>query len=700
MAKFNQQFIDSVTENYPISKDKIIEAYKFAAKAHEGLFRKSGEPYIVHPVSVAQILIDNNMDYPTIIAGLLHDVVEDTKFTIEEIREKYGDTVAKLVEGVTKIDNITLESNHLTEADSIKKLLLAMAEDIRIIFIKLADRLHNMRTIEFLKRDKQLRMAKETQELFIPIAERIGVRKLRSELQALTFKCMLPDEFVKIKSELDDKLAMRAKDIELLENEIKIILQHNRVQATIAGLPQNYYSIYKKTQGQGINKIYGLKSFKIIVQTELDCYKVLGLLHRTYTPIPSQIKDYIASPKANGYQSLNSALITKGSEITFNVMIRTEQMDKNCEFGVSSLWRNKDNDKKYEDKFEKHNDLKKIILGEEEFASSTDEFISVIKSDLQPYMTWVFTPEHKPIRLNVKNPTAIDFAYLLHTDIGNSAVSAIINDKEMPLYTELKNGDEVEIKTSKTQKAPQRNWLIYAKTPYARRKIREYFKKNTITKYIEKGKKLLADELQKINHSTADIISNFAEIQRELNFNNIDDIYASCYYEKGMLEKVLEFVLSKQARIIAVKNSPVVIENNAQVASIDFAKCCAPVQNDEVVGVISKSGVVVHCKYCQHLKQISRSSLIGATWRENVKTLFETGLKIICKDGVGVVAKIFEVFAKCKVDISRIIARRIKSQEAEINLLFKVYDLKHLENLMKKLQALKITKSVNRIIAN
>ena len=225
MTNLNQEFINSITENYPISKNKIIEAYKFAANAHEGLFRKSGEPYIVHPVSVAQILIDNNMDYPTIIAGLLHDVVEDTKVTIEEVREQYGDTVAKLVEGVTKIDNITLEAKKLTEADSIKKLLLAMAEDIRIIFIKLADRLHNMRTIEFLNRDKQLRMAKETQELFIPIAERIGVRKLRAELQALTFKCMFPDEFVKIKAELDDKLALRTNEIQLLENEIKVILQ-------------------------------------------------------------------------------------------------------------------------------------------------------------------------------------------------------------------------------------------------------------------------------------------------------------------------------------------------------------------------------------------------------------------------------------------------------------------------------------------
>ncbi len=698
MPNYNKEFIQNITANYPISKDKIIEAYKFAYAAHDGLTRKSGEPYIIHPVSVAQILIDNNMDYPTIVAGLLHDVVEDTKVTTEEIKEKYGETVAKLVEGVTKIDAITLETNKLTESDSLRKLLLAMAEDIRIIFIKLADRLHNMRTIEFLSREKQLRMAKETQELFIPIAERIGVRKLRSELQALTFRCMHQEEYAKIKSELDEKLKAHEKDLELLEKEIKMILSHNRVQAEIVALPQNYYSIYKKMQGQGINKIYGLKSFKIIAQTELDCYKVLGLMHRAYTPIPSQIKDYIASPKANGYQSLNSALIAKGTDITFNIMIRTEQMDKNNEFGVSSLWRNKDNDKKYEDKFEKHNELKKIILGEEGFVASSDEFINVIKSDLMPYMTWVFTPEHKPVRISVKNPTAIDFAYIVHSDIGNNAVSAIINDNEMPLWTELKNGDEVEIIVSKSNKAPSRSWLAFAKTQYARKKIREYFKKNTNEKSTAQGKLILEKGLVGVSRSLADFLAAFNDIQKEFNFTGLEDVYASCAVEPAIAGQVVDFILRKDAEVLAVKHSPVLIENTENIVSIDIAKCCGAVGGDEIVGILSKNSVVVHHKDCKNIKLAGKSNLVDVKWRDNIKTMFETSLKIICKDVVGAVAMIFETIANQKIDISRTLAKRKNAEEGEIEITFKVDGKKALEQIIKKLEKLKVVKSVFRLV--
>lgn len=697
MQIFSENFINSVIENYPVSKDKIIDAYKFASKAHEGIKRKSGEPYIVHPVAVAQILIDNNMDYPTIIAGLLHDVVEDTKITSEEIKEKYGETVAKLVEGVTKIDKITAEANNLTESDSLKKLLLAMAEDIRIIFIKLADRLHNMRTIEFLGREKQLAIAKETQELFIPIAERIGVRKLRAEMQALTFKCAHPEEYEKIKAELDAKLKAKEKDLMLLENEIKIVLSHGGVSAKIVGFEQNYYSTYKKIQGKGIDKIYGLRSFKIIVPTEIDCYKVLGLLHKAYTPIPSQIKDYIALPKINGYQSLNSALISKGTDITFNVMIRTEKMDKNCEFGVSSLWQNKDNDKKYEDKFEKHNDLKKIIMGEEESVSTSDEFVRAIKSDLVSDMTWVFTPQHKPIRINAKAPTAIDFAYNLHSEIGKNAIAAVINKKEMPLKTELKNGDEVEIIISKKDKAPSRDWLIYARTPYARKKIREYFKKNITDKNIDLGKKKLEVALKKAGHTLSEVALNYAELQREFYFTSIDDIYSSASRDQETINKIIEFICKKEFKITEVKKSPILVENE-NILSIDIAGCCGAVDGDEIVGVISKNGVTVHCKDCQNLKQIPKYNYINVKWKPNLKMLFETGLKIFCTDGIGILAKVFVVFAKCKIDISKIVAKRLNSTEAEINLMFKVYNHSELDNLIKKLDNLNIVKSVKRII--
>ncbi len=687
MVKFDENFIKSVEENYPISKDKILDAYKFSAKAHEGLTRKSGEPYIVHPVAVAQILIDNNMDYPTIIAGLLHDVVEDTSVEISEIKSRYGDTVAALVEGVTKIDKITLETQNLTEAESIKKLLLAMAKDIRIIFIKLADRLHNMRTIEFLRREKQLKIAKETQELFIPIAERLGIRKIRSELQALTFKCLLPEDYFKIKNDLDAKINDYKAELDSLENEMKIILQHNRVQAQIVRLPENYFSIYKKINSQGTDKIYALKFFKIIVSTELDCYKVLGLLHRTYTPIPSQIKDYIATPKVNGYQSLHSALMSKGSGITFAVMIRTEQMDKNCEFGISSLWRNKDNDKKYEDKFEKHNDLKKIILGDYDEISSTDEFISAIKTDLMPSATWVFTREHKPLRINVKEPTAIDFAFTVHSDIGYAAEKAIVNGKEVPLSTVLKNGDEIEIVVSKTKKFPPRNWLAFAKTPYARRRIREFLRKNITEKSVEKGKKLLEKMLANLGKTASDIISNFGELGREFNFISLDDIYAAAALEPKMLEKIEAFFKEKTAQACEIKNAPVEIENCKNLESLDYAKCCMPVFGEKIVGVLSKNGVVVHCKHCKNLKNINGQNLVSAKWRAGAQKCLETSICVVFKDGIGMLSKIIDVLASQKIDITKMVATKKPAGLAEAVISFKIPNSNELGQLLKNLKS-------------
>lgn len=412
MVELNQEFISNVTSNYPKNKDKIIEAYKFANQMHDGVTRKSGEPYIIHPVAIAQILMDNNMDYSTIMAGLLHDVVEDTDVTLDDIKKKFGETVAKLVDGVTKIDAFTLKTKNLTEDDSIKHLLLAMGNDVRVIFIKLADRLHNMRTIAFLNREKQIRMATETQELFIPIAERIGVRKLRSELQSLTFQCLHPEEYANLKTEINRDIERKKPYIEKVEKGLSEILTQNGIENKIIGWPERTYSVYKKmkSNGQDIGNVYTLMLFRVIVPTELDCYKALGLFHQKFKPVPEQIRDNIASPKANGYRSLHTVMMTENAEMTFKVMIRTPEMDKTCEYGISSYWQNKDSDDKFEDKFEKHNNLKEIISNESENFSSTSSFIDAIKTDLNPDTTWVLTPRRKAICVNDANPTAIDFA--------------------------------------------------------------------------------------------------------------------------------------------------------------------------------------------------------------------------------------------------------------------------------------------------
>ena len=335
MVEVDNSFINEVKINYPKNYDKIVDAYHFASESHSGVLRKSGEPYIIHPLAVARILMENNMDYATIMAGLLHDVVEDTPITLDDIKDKFGSTVAKLVDGVTKIDNITLEKEKLTEADSMKRLLLAMGDDVRVIFIKLADRLHNMRTVKFLSRDRQIKNANETTEIFIPIAERIGIRKIRSELQELTFECLYPDAYAKIKETMDRNFDREKQLVGEIETELKSILTENNITGDISDWPERYYSIYKKMKTKGLDKVYGSILFKIIVPTESDCYLTLGLLHKYFRHIPGQIKDFISSPKPNGYKSLHTVLMTSDTSVIFKVMIRTEEMDRVCEYGIS-----------------------------------------------------------------------------------------------------------------------------------------------------------------------------------------------------------------------------------------------------------------------------------------------------------------------------------------------------------------------------
>lgn len=694
MAVYDQNFISSVKKNYPKHSEMILNAYYYADKMHSGILRKSGEPYIIHPVGVAQILIDNNMDYSTIMAGLLHDVVEDTDQTIEDIERLFGKTVAKLVDGVTKIDELRRKEFNLTEADSIKHLLLAMGDDVRVIFIKLADRLNNMRSIEFLRRERQLANAKETQELFIPIAERIGVRKLRTELQELTFKCMYPEEYNAIKTEFDRKYEKRKTKIEEIERTLKKVLDDAGVKNDITGWPEHYYSIFKRKKYQGIGKIYNFMLFKVIVPTEQDCYRAMGLFHKKYKPVPGQIKDHIADPKKNGYRSIHSVMVSEDSDITFKVMIRTEEMDKTCEYGVSSSWQTKDSDKDFYENYEKNNNLKDIIFGEETVNKNSVSFIDAIKMDLLPNVTWVLTPKFKPICVGADNPTAIDFAYALHTNIGNNAVGAIINGKKSSLATVLRNGDVVEIVLSKEDKSPSRNWLFVAKTSSARKKIREFINKNTTSDFINAGKKMLESELEKIGYSVKDLENVYDKINEEFRFASEDDMFASIGYKSITINQILKYLKTNKEEL--KESSPVVVLDDDDFSKISLPKCCCPILGDEIVGVKSKTGITVHAKNCTNLRNADSSKFVNVAWKTNPNCLFDVNLKIVAKDRLGFGWRLLKLISDGHYNMTKVVGRKVNVSDCEFNICASVKDINELNNLIDEIKSLDDIKSITR----
>ncbi len=702
MVELDKDFIELVKRNYPKSADKIIDAYKFAAEAHEHIKRKSGEPYIIHPLAVCRILIENDMDYATIMAGLLHDVVEDTPYTNDDIKKRFGPVVAKLVDGVTKIDSLSMENEERVkiEAESMKRLIIAMGNDVRVIFIKLADRLHNLRTVAFLPRDRQIRMAKETKEIFVPIAEVIGIRNIRSELQNLCLKCLEPETYEKIQAEFGEKYFQKDKKIKELQVSLYKTLKDVGVSSSITCWPEHYYSIYKKLNSQGIGKIYGLILVKIVVPSELDCYKALGAIHKKYHPLPNQIQDFIASPKANGYKSLQSMLVVPQSDITFKVMIRTPAMDKICEYGIGSLWMDKDADIKYDKSFESYNKLKEIVMNENTEFHNTTTFINAIKNDLKLSTTWVFTPKFKPICINISKPTVIDFAYVLHSDIGNNAVSAIVNGKKVPLSTELATGDVINIILSEEDKAPDRTWLSFAKTTLAKKKIREYINKHTVPKFIKKGKDLLSAGLAECGHVLGDLVSKFDEIKNDYNFVSIEDMFASVGYNSITKEQLIEYVKEDDASVDCAKNAPVEIEGSSKFSSVVFPRCCSAVPGDKIVAVLSKNKISIHTKNCVHLKDMTDATILNANWRSGLKQKFNVNLKVIAKDKVGFASELFGVISKEKYNITKISANLSDEKDCELEISVTLNNLDELNKLISTIKTVKGVKFVGRVLQN
>lgn len=695
MNELYQKFIQDVEQNYPKHKDKILDALEFATKSHDGVVRRSGEPYIIHPIAVAKILMDNQMDYSTVIAGLLHDVVEDTEISLLEIEKRYGKAVAKLVDGVTKIDKITAEKENLTDADDKKRLLLAMGDDIRVIFIKLADRLHNMRTIKYLSPAKQQAVSRETQELFIPIAELLGVRNLRSELQSLVFECLYKDAFEKIKTEQDRRVQSKYKKFLEIEKKLNDAFKKNGVNSQVTWWPERYYSIYKKMKQTGFNKAYGLVLFKIIVPTVADCYKALGVVHQIYKPIPSQIKDYIASPKINGYQSLQSVVLTEDSSITFNVMIRTPEMNNVCEYGVFALASGKGFRENFNTKLEKYNKLKEIVLGEgiKDFAESTT-FVEAIKTDLSSKATWVFTPKFKPIKIKTAAPNAIDFAYTLGDKFGHNAQSVIINGKNSSLGSALKSGDVVEILLSEQDKAPCRAWLSIAKSHIARTKIKEYFDRNLNANNVKLGKKLIEQEFEDKGCDIKEIQHVYEKIKAKFAFSSLDDMFATVGVG-GLKASQISAYISSERKDNALTKAPVIVNGEEFALNVVLSKCCCPILGDEIVAVKSKNSLSIHTKNCLNLKRFESKNILGASWQSETRQDFEVNLKVVAKDQVGFASKMLGLISSLGVDITKIFAKQ-RGLDCEFKLTLKLKNSEELNSIIKKLSDLDGVKLINR----
>ena len=621
-------FKEKAKEKFNDSELSILDdIYQFAKKAHKGQIRASNEPYILHPINVALILLTFDVDLQTIEASLLHDVVEDTSVSLDTIKDKFGKEVALLVDGVSKISQIKFLSLEEWKLESLRKVLIAMASDFRVVFIKLADRLHNMRTLNYLPEEKRREVAKETMEIYVPLAHRLGIYTLKWELEDLAFKYLEPEIFQDLKIKVSKKREERENEIFDIKIKIENLLNENNITCRVEGRAKNLYSIYRKMKqdNKTFDEIFDLTALRVIVPTIQDCYKTLGIVHTRWKPIPGRVKDYIAIPKPNGYQSLHTTLIDDNGE-PFEIQIRTEEMHKNCEYGIASHWSYKEKGKKIDpDMSNKINWIRQIVEWQKTIPSAR-EFINRVKEDIFSDEIFVFTPKGEIINLTV-DATPIDFAYKIHTEIGNKCIGAKVNGKIVPLNYKLKTGDRVEILTSKTSPGPSRDWLKFVKSPSTKEKIRQFYRKKE--KEEEKKEETVKEEIEK-------------------------------KYKGVVLER----------KIKTSNKFGVVIPGIKGEVLITLAKCCTPIPGDEIIGYISKGrGVVVHRRDCKNLLSIlgnvdnSLEKIVKVEWANDVKILYPVKINIHIKDEPGVLNKIVSIIAKYNYNIESVNAPPSRNKE-------------------------------------
>jgi len=696
--------------------DLFRRAYAFSAKVHEGQTRLSGAPYLTHLTEVAYILVQLKMDIPTIVTGLLHDTLEDTLATHEELVALFGKEIAELVDGVTKIGKISLRTSEERQAENFRKMLLAMARDIRVILVKLADRLHNMRTLDYQPHDRQLKIARETLDIFAPLANRLGISWVKSELEDLSFRYLHPETFSDLASKVAKKKKERERYIEDVKKNIRDKLGRNGIKGDISGRSKHLYSIYLKMERQGIefDQVYDLIAFRIIVESVRDCYAALGIIHSTWKPIPGRFKDYIAMPKANMYQSLHTTVIGPFAE-RMEVQIRTEEMHRIAEEGIAAHWKYKEGKAVAGLKGREDNRfgwLRQMLEWQRELKDSR-EFMDTVRVDLFPEEVYVFTP-NGDVKELPKGSTSVDFAYIIHSDVGHRCVGARINGRLLPLKTELKNGDIVEVLTSSTQ-TPSKDWLKFVKTSKARNRIRQWVKTQQREKSIELGRELFEKELRKHGMSLKKTLATpeLSEVAEDFGFHSIDDLLAAIGYGKLSIGQLVgRIVPSEKIKPESLKKGPIgqVLDKIRRSPStgiriqgvedimVRFAKCCNPLPGDPVSGFITRGrGVTVHTADCPHVAVGDAERRIEVEWDMRKKTSRPVHIRVYCVDQKGMLAGITGAITNCEANIVSAHVMSTPDHKGLNTFEVDVQDLDHLNRVIKSIYKVKGVYKVERL---
>ena len=725
-----ESLLQKIKENCNnIDIDIVKKAYDLACDAHKNQKRESGEPYVTHPIDVAIILAEMGMDTGTIVAGLLHDVIEDTEYTYEDIKNIFNIEIADLVQGVTKLGKIEYKTKEEQQADNVRKMLLAMAKDIRVIIIKLADRLHNLRTLKFMPKFKQKQKAKETLDIYAPLAHRLGISKIKWELEDLSFRYLHEEEYYDLVKEIAEKRVERETYISEIKEDLYKKLEESEIDCDIDGRPKHFYSIYRKmiNKNKSIEQIFDLTAIRILVNTVKDCYGVLGIVHTIYKPIPGRFKDYIAMPKPNMYQSLHTTVIGPQGK-TFEIQIRTFEMHKTAEYGIAAHWKYKegDNQEEKENTFENKLAWLRDMLEWQKETSDAEEFIEGFKIDLFTDEIFVFTPKGVVINLPSK-ATPIDFAYRIHTDVGNRCVGAKVNGKIVPLDYNLKTGEIVEVLTSNNAKGPNIDWLNIAKSNQAKSKIRQWFKKIKKEENIDKGKEIFEKELKKQGVIYSEIAKGdgYEKAVKRYNIHNMEDLYAaiglgqisaSAYISKlkeenfpekhnnETLSKTIEEHINKSDKNntkTSSSNSYGVTVKGVTNLMVRFARCCNPVPGDEIQGYITKGrGVSIHRSDCSNLKSLvnfDSGKVVEVSWGLSKGAAYVAEIQVKAEDRIGILSDIMTIITESKLSLNALNAKSSKGNVAMINIKIKIDSIEQLKELMRKIRRLKGVMDVYRM---
>jgi guanosine-3',5'-bis(diphosphate) 3'-pyrophosphohydrolase len=699
---------------------KIKEAYELAKKAHNGQMRVSGEPYLSHPVSVAIILIDLGLDTDTVIGGLLHDVVEDTDVTIDEIRKQFGADIALLVDGVTKVGRIPFVSREEQQAENIRKMLLAMAKDVRVVLIKLADRLHNLRTIDVMPEENQLEKSLESMEVYAPIAHRLGIRTIKDELEDLSLRHLDPVAYKEVETLLASRKDERQQLLESIQGRITERLESMGLKVHVEGRVKSVYGIYRKMymQGKSFDEIYDIYAVRVIVDTVNECYNILGIIHDMMRPIPGRFKDYISTPKPNMYQSLHTTVIGKEG-VPFEVQIRTWEMHHTAEYGIAAHWKYKLGIKSASgtDSIDRRLEWVRQLLEIQSDEKDAEDLIRSLKTDLAPDEVYVFTPRGDVICLP-NHSTPIDFAYSIHSAVGHRMAGAKVDGRIVPLDYELKTGEIVEVLTSsQPNHGPSRDWLKIARTGEARNKIRSWFKKERREENISEGRAELDHELKRngIILDDEEYAAFVADIAKRQHFNNAEEFYAAIGYGGVVLSKIMPRVKDDYIKAVKPKNiqlpenvtprhtSGGVIVEGLENCLVKFSHCCNPLPGDRIIGFVTRGfGVSVHKRDCPNVlenypKPEYEGRWVNVRWADNAAgRSFKAAIMVLSSDRYGLLADVTAALATMHILIHSVNARELKNGTAEINLTVDVSSISQLENVIQRIGKISGVMSVSR----